>query len=1190
MKQRIRHLLSVLLVCAMVLSLLPVSVFATSSPGSGLLAENPRVVPEEGLDIQGTVLKGISQEWLDRNKPADGSTFYIKVEVSDSITELGDGYGGFKLGSGYDLQIDFSNATSLTKINNQAAMNGTALKGVLDLSNTKLHTIGKSAFSGCTGLAGVILPNTLKVLGTSDGSAGSVFKGCSGLQFVRTASSQEDTIFELPANLEVIGNQSFYRCTGLPAGTTIEIPASVTYMGSEVFHYTPSVTTIVVKATNASNYNGGAFMGNNYGLGKRLTVFNNSAAKNTFVPNGSNSYANSLTYEFTLHYDEKGGTDIKTEPKLWGQAVNVCKNADGSWAVNNNYEIPKADPGTVPTGYEGGWAYQDKLLTPKTILKPDGDDLYLDIQNVLQNPTIEFIVNGGVVEATDTHPKLQVPVGSTIGVQVSHPLENAEDSNVKVKFEYKWTDVWKDGSQGPRMEEDGFGRYNLWNNPDVKNIITINGLKDERTTSENYTGENYGDGYYLVEIYGYSCPKSGGEWKLFYKSASTVIGSDPDRTVNTAYLFDVTVSENPITVTPVDITVYMGGEQGSNHITEDGTIITNSTSLPEFGFRFAGNDGLNPMDIQFREEGTGKAWNVVKYNSTAEDIYKIVPAVGGQDPVRLLFTDDTGKAIVSDEFTVGVEVNKHFNMGIYSGGVDQKKVYAVNKKTGERIEFYNVETKTGILNVRGTTKDVQYADLNQTVELGKPGVSASKDTKFTINNGSVEVVDTSGIALLFDNIIESTSSESNRTQLLEARAAKALDELNKPVASNMVRNYDMKYLDLVDRHNGNTWVKASKDVTVSWPYPAGTDKNTGFTLLHFEGLHRDMASNEVAADIASCTVSTVTNIRKTDTHIEFEIGTGGFSPFALVWESTKPVDPNPGTRDDYTLHYVTNGGNHLSSETKSSSWTKDYEDLPIPVRDGYTFEGWYWDLRLTEPVTGDVKVDKTTVTLYAKWSGGSYGPDDTGVSKWLETDEHNAFLSGYPDGSFQADKNMTRAEVAQMFYALLLDKNVTITKSFSDVPSDAWYAKAVNTLSSLGMLGGYPDGTFRPDAPITRAEFAAIALAFAYDPASASCSYTDVSANAWYYTYVAQATTYGWIGGYPDGSFRPNNSITRAEVAVIVNNMLGRDADESYINRNADELVSFVDLSKNHWAYYTIMESTNSHDYTASSNGESWKA
>lgn len=658
---------------------------------------------------------------------------------------------------------------------------------------------------------------------------------------------------------------------------------------------------------------------------------------------------------------------------------------------------------------------------------------------------------------------------------------------------------------------------------------------------------------------------------------------------DTSYALSFVVTDKYyITVNPADITVYMGGERGSDGVVDDGHIV-GSNSLPEPGFVFELPKGITDISkiiFQTTDPADSKTWTIKPYDGNSEhEVYKIVPAEG-QDPLRVEFTDPVTKETVSsDNFTVGTAVNKTFDMGIYKDKDSVGTVEAV--VTGDTSgTTYGIILNTGKLHVRGTTSKVQYADLNQTPVSGKPGISAEEGTTFTINDSDV-VANKEGIALLFDNIIENTSSESNRTQLLQKKAD---ETINKPVSAGMVRNYDMKYLDLVDRHNGNTWVKASKDVTVSWPYPAGTDKNTGFTLLHFEGLHRDMASNEVAADIASCTVSTVTNIRKTDTHIEFEIGTGGFSPFALVWESTKPVDPNPGTRDDYTLHYVTNGGNHLSSETKSSSWTKDYEDLPTPVRDGYTFEGWYWDLRLTEPVTGDVKVDKTTVTLYAKWSGGSYGPDDTGVSKWLETDEHNAFLSGYPDGSFQADKNMTRAEVAQMFYALLLDKNVTITKSFSDVPSDAWYAKAVNTLSSLGMLGGYPDGTFRPDAPITRAEFAAIALAFAYDPASASCSYTDVSTSAWYYTYVAQATTYGWIGGYPDGSFRPNNSITRAEVAVIVNNMLGRDADESYINRNADELVSFVDLSKNHWAYYTIMESTNSHDYTASSNGESWKA
>ena len=294
-------------------------------------------------------------------------------------------------------------------------------------------------------------------------------------------------------------------------------------------------------------------------------------------------------------------------------------------------------------------------------------------------------------------------------------------------------------------------------------------------------------------------------------------------------------------------------------------------------------------------------------------------------------------------------------------------------------------------------------------------------------------------------------------------------------------------------------------------------------------------------------------------------------------------------RDDYTLHYVTNGGNYLSDETKNNEWVKEYEDLPTPVRDGFTFGGWYWDLRLTEPVTGDVSVDKTTVTLYAKWKNNQdYDPDHTGVSNWLETGQHNAYLSGYPDSTFGPDRNMTRAEVAQMFYALLLDKDVTIMASFSDVPADAWYAKAVNTLASLGMLGGYPDGTFRPDAPITRAEFAAIALAFAYDPVNASCSYTDVNTAAWYYTYVAQATTYGWIGGYPDGTFRPNNSITRAEVCVIVNNMLGREADQNYIDRSSAALADFVDLSGSHWAYYTIMEATNSHDYTSTSAGEAW--
>ena len=539
------------------------------------------------------------------------------------------------------------------------------------------------------------------------------------------------------------------------------------------------------------------------------------------------------------------------------------------------------------------------------------------------------------------------------------------------------------------------------------------------------------------------------------------------------------------------------------------------------------------------------------------------------------------------------------------------------------------------------------------VEAGKAVAVAPDNTTYTINDTGVPAVNVKP-SLLFDSIIEDAADSTARTDALKARITseygadanvyeiKYLDlvdanngnawiKASKPVdiywgypaTADQSTQFAVVHFKDLHRDGENSGYETSdiENCEVETIQAESTAQGIKFTvqpgqfspfaLVKAQVFTIEASAGENGSISPSGSVAVVKDTDQTFTitpnsgyHIA-DVKVDGVSVGAVDTYTFYDVAENhtisatfdrnssgggSGTRDDYTLHYVVNGGKHLSSETKSSPWTKPYEELPVPVRDGYTFEGWYTDLRLTQPVTGDVRVDSTTVDLYAKWSGGKdYGPDDTGVSKWLETDEHNAFLSGYPDCSFGPDKNMTRAEVAQMFYSLLLNKDVKITKSFSDVPADAWYAKAVNTLSSLGMLGGYPDGTFRPDAPITRAEFAAIALAFAYDPTNASCSYTDVSTVAWYYTYVAQATTYGWIGGYPDGSFRPNNSITRAEVAVIVNNMLGRSADERYIDRNSDELVDFVDLSSKHWAYYTIMEATNTHDYTSNSGGESWK-
>ena len=214
-------------------------------------------------------------------------------------------------------------------------------------------------------------------------------------------------------------------------------------------------------------------------------------------------------------------------------------------------------------------------------------------------------------------------------------------------------------------------------------------------------------------------------------------------------------------------------------------------------------------------------------------------------------------------------------------------------------------------------------------------------------------------------------------------------------------------------------------------------------------------------------------------------------------------------------------------------------------------------------------------------------PDDTGVSDLLNTEDHIQYLFGYPDGTFGPENNMPRAEVAQMFYNLLLDQDVEITKTFDDVPANAWYTKAVNTLASLDIISGVGDNKFEPERSITRAEFTAMAMKFAVGGEEGENIFSDVDENDWFYDAVVNSIQYGWIHGYGDGTFRPNNPITRAEVTAIVNNMLGRAADEDFVDEHADELTPFSDIEK-HWAYYHIVEATNDHDYTKPSSGENW--
>ena len=498
-------------------------------------------VPVEEMNIIDGVFEGIKDKWYTDNFP-ENPKLKISLSIPESVKEIGSYAFDTANNPKYTVvKLDFSNAKNLIKINTQAFKGCIELTGVLDLSNTKLESLGKFAFCECKGLTGIIFPQTLKEIGNTDG--GSVFKDCKNLQFVRVAGGNPSANFELPGNLEKIYKHSFYGCTGFPDNTTVTIPSSVTLIGEEAFYKTSKITTIYVEADNASEYHYSAFEGNDYGVGKRLTIFKNAAAKNTFTAIGFTTYKNSITYEFTLNY-----ADIKTEKKLWGQPVSVCKNNNGEWFNDSNYVIPELSMGQ--------WIYNDAVLKTYTILKPSSDELTLNVSYEITEPTIKFIIDGEVIDTIDTYPELNLSNDKehTIGVQVTHPIEEDDNAPIKVKFEYAWTDVWKLGSQGPRMSEDGFGRYHIRNNPNVTNTITINGPTHERTINGNYSDDDYGAGYYLLEIYGYYVPRSGGMWKLFYKSASTAIASDPERTTNTAYQFDV-VTSDPASAPKVDFVV-----------------------------------------------------------------------------------------------------------------------------------------------------------------------------------------------------------------------------------------------------------------------------------------------------------------------------------------------------------------------------------------------------------------------------------------------------------------------------------------------------------------------------------------------------------------------------------------------------------------------------------------------------------
>ena len=286
--------------------------------------------------------------------------------------------------------------------------------------------------------------------------------------------------------------------------------------------------------------------------------------------------------------------------------------------------------------------------------------------------------------------------------------------------------------------------------------------------------------------------------------------------------------------------------------------------------------------------------------------------------------------------------------------------------------------------------------------------------------------------------------------------------------------------------------------------------------------------------------------------------------------------------DEHLLKFESNGGTEFDDVGPyDHSFTVDLDDY-IPTRPGYVFTGWYRQRNLTSRVSGNFTVPGV-VTLFAGW-------EESSVPSMLNGDDHFAYIQGYADGTVRPNANITRAQVATIFFRLLdpevRDDYLTTTNSFPDVNEDYWANTAISTMAALGVINGRNSGLFDPDAPITRAEFAAICSRFDESNITGVDTFTDISGH-WAEEEIQRAAALGWVQGYSDGTFHPNANITRAQAVTMINRVLCRlpeDTEDLLPGMNV-----WTDCDEDDWYYLAIQEATNSHDYeTKDRVYESW--
>ena len=427
-----------------------------------------------------------------------------------------------------------------------------------------------------------------------------------------------------------------------------------------------------------------------------------------------------------------------------------------------------------------------------------------------------------------------------------------------------------------------------------------------------------------------------------------------------------------------------------------------------------------------------------------------------------------------------------------------------------------------------------------------------------------------GVRVIFDK--NGGDTEADPRIMVQDKVAGVVNHFDLPTTEPTRSGYDFMGWNTKADGTGDAFT-ATTDVTDNMTVYAQWKVNTTYTVTYKDGVDGAAFRDQTTTGLHSGDPTPAFSGTPTRSGYTFT----GWQPSVAATVTDNAVytaqwaknSSSSGHSTRYTLHYESNGGTAYKDE-RYSSGTKVTLDK-TPTRESYTFTGWYADKALTDKIT-NVKMTGNK-TVYAGWEA-------TGVPDMLNGDDHYAYVVGYSDGTVRPNANISRAEVATIFFRLLKedvrDGNLTAENTFTDVTDGQWHNKAISTMAKLGIVKGRNAEAFDPDAPITRAEFATICARFDKTQISTSSNFTDISGH-WAEKYIERAATLGWIAGYSDGTFRPSNYITRAEAMTMINRVLCRmpQSEDDLLNN----MTVWPDNHPTDWHFLAVQEATNSHDF-----------